>query len=176
MAPELVTAPCISSLPRESCARTSEAWRLAPSLPLRSRLTRDLMPPEVTTSLEFLMRSSSLTPGTADVRAASTPAACSCATWCSLPWRSTWMIGLLPQDSAIEILLAASIDCQSDQRAYSCASSEPSLSSATKRAIPPAIAIDMRLSEPASAFISRSAIAARLRTAEMVDPRRPTSS
>ena len=76
----------------------------------------------------------------------------------------------------MERRLAMSVDCQSDHSAYSCASTDPSLSNETKRVMPPAIAIDIRESDPASAFMPRNASAARWRTAEMDEPSRATSS
>ena len=176
MAPLAVISTAVGTSLTESCASASDAWRFAPGLPLRRSVISGGMPPEPTMSPLFAAQSSAGTPDISEARPQRTAAACSLAISCSFPAMSVAMIGFAQRASAIECLLARSVDCHSDQSAYSCASTEPSLRRATKRVMPPAIAIDMRLSAPASAFMSRSASAARWRTAGTSEPRRPTSS
>ena len=143
--------------PHASCVSAVALCLLAPSVPSRSSLTIGRMPPDAEISSELRDRTSSSTPGMSEARSASTAAACSCARALStapsgrssLPaaalaaaaelLRKTSTTARVHGECAIELLEAASVITASIQSVYSCASTEPSRSSATMRSIPPGI-------------------------------------
>ena len=170
MAPAFAIAHCVAMPLDASRPRAEAACLLAPVVPDERSATSGAIPPAVTMSAQ-LLRSRAST--------ASVAAACSWAACDTSPRTRHSMNMWIPPLSTMVRREIGSVTSESDQSAYSCASTmpscSPSWSSATKGATPPAMATARCESSPPSDDIWRTATPARCRTSSESSARSLTS-